>query len=220
MVSIVLQLLIASVVIALPLLHPESLPGRILKSQLLPPPPRPQPQLPRVVEHVHADSSNANVPAFGHALAAPRIIANSISLSTPVEPAPGVFKEMTSGMPTGLPSLAAADQGNRVTVSALSNAKPGPVRVSSGVSAGLLLAPMKPVYPQIAKAARVQGSVMVEAVISKAGTIESLHVMSGPAMLQSAAIEAIRAARYQPFRLNGEPTEVQTTITINFQLGP
>jgi protein TonB len=56
-------------------------------------------------------------------------------------------------------------------------------------------------------------------VISHKGTIESLRVMSGPAMLQQAAMEAIREARYQPFRLNGEPTEVQTTITVNFRMG-
>jgi periplasmic protein TonB len=75
------------------------------------------------------------------------------------------------------------------------------------------------VYPQIAKAAHVEGSVVVGAVISKTGSIESLHVVSGPPMLQTAAINAIRAARYRPFLLNGEPTEVQTTITVNFRLG-
>jgi protein TonB len=61
--------------------------------------------------------------------------------------------------------------------------------------------------------------VVVEAIISKAGVIESLHVVSGPEMLRGAAIEAIREARYQPYRLNGEPTEVQTTITVNFKIG-
>ncbi len=59
---------------------------------------------------------------------------------------------------------------------------------------------------------------MVEAIISKAGRIESLNVVSGPQMLRGAALEAIRAARYQPYRLNGEPTEVQTTITVNFRM--
>lgn len=60
-----------------------------------------------------------------------------------------------------------------------------------------------------------EGAVIVEAIISKAGSIESLHVISGPAMLQTAALDAIRVVRYQPFRLNGEPTEVQTTITVH-----
>jgi protein TonB len=83
----------------------------------------------------------------------------------------------------------------------------------------MLLSPIRPVYPAIARTAGISGSVVVEAAISKTGTIESLHVISGPEMLRSAALEAIRAARYQPFRLNGEPIEVQTTITVNFRLG-
>ena len=82
----------------------------------------------------------------------------------------------------------------------------------------MLLAPIRPLYPMIAKAARVEGSVVVEAVISRMGTIESLNVVSGPEMLRQSAIDAIREARYQPYRLNGEPTEVQTRITVNFRM--
>jgi periplasmic protein TonB len=83
----------------------------------------------------------------------------------------------------------------------------------------MLIVPIRPVYPMIAKAARVEGPVVVEAIISRTGTIESLHVVSGPQMLQSAALDAIREARYRPYRLNGEPTEVQTRITVNFRMG-
>ena len=94
-----------------------------------------------------------------------------------------------------------------------------PLHVSTGVLQGMLIASIRPVYPAIAKAAGVQGSVVVEAVISRMGTIESLRVVSGPLMLQQAAMDAIREARYQPFRLNGEPTEVETRITVNFRIG-
>jgi periplasmic protein TonB len=83
----------------------------------------------------------------------------------------------------------------------------------------MLLAPIRPVYPVIAKAAGVQGSVVVEAIISRTGTIESLRVVSGPEMLRGAAIDAIREARYRPYRLNGEPVDVETTITVNFRMG-
>jgi protein TonB len=83
----------------------------------------------------------------------------------------------------------------------------------------MLLAPIRPAYPAIAKAAGVSGVVVVEAVISKAGTVESLRVLSGPDLLRAAALDAIRAARYHPYLLNGEPTEVQTTFTVNFRLG-
>ena len=81
------------------------------------------------------------------------------------------------------------------------------------------MAPIRPVYPAIAKAAGVQGTVVVEAVISSTGSIESLRVVSGPPMLRSAAVETIHAARYQPYRLNGEATAVETTITVNFRMG-
>ena len=88
-----------------------------------------------------------------------------------------------------------------------------------GFLEGMLLAPIRPVYPSIARAARVEGAVVVEAIISKTGTIESLRVVSGPVMLQSAAVDAIREARYRPYRLNGEAVEVETRITVNFRIG-
>jgi periplasmic protein TonB len=95
----------------------------------------------------------------------------------------------------------------------------GPVHVSSGVAAGQLLTPIQPVYPAIAKAAHIQGTVVVQAVISKNGAIENLRVISGPSMLQSAATEAIRKARYRPFMLNDQPVEVETTINVVFTMG-
>jgi protein TonB len=83
----------------------------------------------------------------------------------------------------------------------------------------MLITPIRPIYPEIARAAKVSGQVIVEATISKTGTIESLQVTAGPQLLRQAALEAIRAARYRPFLLNGQPVEVQTTITVNFSLG-
>jgi protein TonB len=95
----------------------------------------------------------------------------------------------------------------------------GLVKVSRGVLNGMLLEPIRPVYPAIAKAAGVQGTVVLEAVISKTGRIESLHAVSGPDMLRNAALQAVQAARYRPYKLNDEAVDVQTTITVVFQLG-
>jgi protein TonB len=98
--------------------------------------------------------------------------------------------------------------------------KPGPpTRISQGVLAGLLLAPIQPIYPPIAKASRIEGIVVIQAIISRTGRIESAHVLSGSPMLQAAALDAVRSARYRPYRLNNEPTEVETTVSINFRLG-
>ena len=95
----------------------------------------------------------------------------------------------------------------------------GPVKVSKGVLEGMLLEPIQPVYPTIAKVAGVQGTVVLEAVISKTGRIESLHAVSGPDLLRNAALQAVQAARYRPYKLNDEAVDVQTTITVVFQLG-
>jgi protein TonB len=95
----------------------------------------------------------------------------------------------------------------------------GPARVSSGVVSGLKISGSNPTYPPIARAAHVSGAVVLHAVISKTGTIEKLEVISGPEMLRTAATEAVRNWRYKPYLLNGDPTEVDTQITVNFNFG-
>ncbi len=107
-----------------------------------------------------------------------------------------------------------------VVVAKVEKPKPtGPIRLSSGVAAGQLLNKTAPVYPAIAKAAHVSGTVLLHAVISKTGNIESLQVVSGPEMLRSAATQAVQQWKYKPYLLNGEPTEVDTTVQVNFSFG-
>jgi TonB family protein len=96
----------------------------------------------------------------------------------------------------------------------------GAVRIAGGVVAGQLLAHTNPIYPQAAKDAKVQGSVILHAVIGKDGTIQSLQVVSGPEELRASAWEAVKTWVYKPFMLNGEPTAVETTITVNYLLAP
>ena len=107
----------------------------------------------------------------------------------------------------------------RSVVMAKPAAPPARLTISSGVSAGLLLTPLRPVYPEIAKMARVSGTVVVTATIDKSGRIVGLQVLSGPAMLQKAAADAVRDARYRPYLLNGQPVEVTTTFSVNFVMG-
>jgi protein TonB len=85
--------------------------------------------------------------------------------------------------------------------------------------AGNLMDKVIPQYPAIAKAARIQGIVVLQAAISNAGTIENLRVISGPPMLRQAALDAVRIWRYKPYLLNGEPVEVETTVNVVFNLG-
>ena len=94
-----------------------------------------------------------------------------------------------------------------------------PVAISSGVATGMLIQRTPPDYPPIAKTAHVAGTVELHATIATNGTIKDLHVVSGPAMLRQAAVDAVRTWRYKPYKLNNEPTEVDTTINVIFTLG-
>ena len=96
--------------------------------------------------------------------------------------------------------------------------KHGPILVSTGVSVGLLISPIRPIYPPIARASHTEGTVTIHAIISKTGTIESASATNGPMILQQAALDAVRMARYHPYLLNGLPTEVDTTFVVNFRL--
>jgi len=77
---------------------------------------------------------------------------------------------------------------------------------------------VQPAYPPLARAARIQGQVLLQAIISKSGTIENLQVLSGHPMLVHAALDAVRQWRYRPYFLNNEPVEVETQVTVNFIL--
>lgn len=216
--STALQIAVAATLIALPLLHPERLVSHVETPLVFtPPPPRP-PQPP--VQQQAVESMPSTVPSIPVTMRP--MIHTLLPSSNPSTDAPPIaFGTAPFGnMGNALPEALGTSEGTGTGVN-VAPARPAAsrVRVSEGVSAGLLLTPIRPVYPAIAKASRVSGTVVVEAIISKTGTIESLHVVSGPEMLRRAAMDAISAARYQPYRLNGEPTEVQTTITVNFNLG-
>jgi TonB family protein len=97
-------------------------------------------------------------------------------------------------------------------------ASPKVVNVPAGVAFGLLIQKIAPVYPKIAKDSQVSGTVVLNTHISKNGTIEDLRVVSGPAMLRQAAVNAVRAWRFNPYRINNQPTEIETTIRVTFSL--
>ena len=77
---------------------------------------------------------------------------------------------------------------------------------------------VEPSYPMLAKQMKVQGSVVLQALIGRNGAIEDLHVLSGPAILSSAAMQAVKQWRFRPYYLSGEPVETQARITVNFTI--
>jgi protein TonB len=137
-------------------------------------------------------------------------------------PPPVMSAGVVGGVPGGIPGgqMGGVIGGiiSSTPVAVPKVATPQRVRVSQGVTQGLLIRKVQPNYPPLARQARIQGSVLLQAEISKDGTIENLHLISGHPMLAPAAIEAVKQWRYKPYILNGEPVEVETQITVNFTL--
>ncbi len=93
-----------------------------------------------------------------------------------------------------------------------------PRRIASGIAEGNIVTKVPPVYPPIAQAAHVQGTVRLYAIIARDGRVKNLEVMDGPPMLTAAAVDSVKQWVYKPYLLNGEPTEVDTTISVRFDL--
>jgi protein TonB len=132
----------------------------------------------------------------------------------------GVGKRIEPPPRPPLPGAQEALPADQSEPSAEPPASPRSVRISAAVAAGMLIHKVDPDYPADARAAHVQGTVVLHALISEAGTIDKLTVVSGPPMLTPAALDAVRQWRYRPYLLNGEPTAVETTINVNFSLAP
>ena len=211
-----LQFAIAAIVIALPLLHPEALRFHLDRPKVLLPLLPKQPLPMAHVEPVSAASTSIPAPKVAQMMT-PLLPARDTAVNQVPTIAPiGLGMRMQAELPADI----ALSEGRSRPAGLLAPARAaGPLHISLGVLQGMLIAPIRPVYPAIAKAAHVEGTVVLEAIISRSGTIEGLHVVSGPPMLQRAAIDAIQAARYKPYRLNGETSAVETAITVNFRIG-
>lgn len=160
------------------------------------------------------------IPNF-HGIMAPRYIPHAIAQGPDPGPAgpisgdPGYIDVGLPFNPTAGPSFPIP--GTRQIMPIHPAASVHPIRISSMLP-GSLIRRVEPTYPPLARSARVQGPVVLEAIISKTGTIEHLQLISGHPMLAPAAIDAVRQWRYKPYILNSEPIEVETQITVNFTL--
>lgn len=199
--------------ILIPLIYPEALPRQALSFLLIAPPapvtPPPAPKETRPTFHGSPEMPNDIV-------LAPQIIPREPLMNTRAERASGgpmIALDDTVGEPNDIGVFA----NHRAAVVHLDVA--GPVRLSSVLVAGLLVYKPAPSYPAIAREAGVQGTVALQATISKNGTIENLRVVSGPELLRQAALDAVKTWRYRPYLLNNAPVEVETTVNVVFTLG-
>ncbi len=220
-ISFVFQLVLIGVLVLIPLLFTEALPKTQLMTFLVAPPPPPPPPPPpaavvKIVKQVQTDIINGQ-------LRTPTKIPQKVEMIKEDEAPPPVMSgTVIGGVPGGVPGgqMGGVIGGiiSSTPISVPKVAIPQRVRVSQGVTQGLVIRRVQPAYPALARQARIQGSVLLQAEISKDGSIQNLRLISGHPMLAPAAIEAVKQWKYKPYFLNGEPVEVETQITVNFSL--
>jgi len=225
--SLIIQGLLLGVLLILPLMFTQALPQQQLLTFLVapaPPPPPPPPAAQAVAKLVRQTQSEM---LSGGELRAPSRIPAKIHIIHEEEAPPPSPSGVVGGVPGGVPGgqLGGVIGGIIGQTSSLSavprppvSTQPKRIRISQGVTQGSLIHRIEPAYPTLAMRARISGPVVLHAIISKEGEIKELSLVSGHPLLAPAAIEVVRQWRYRPFLLNGEPIEVETTITVTFQL--
>jgi protein TonB len=211
------------VLVLIPLWFTDALPVQQLATFLVappPPPPPPPPAAPTIkVQKIVSEVVNGQ-------LLTPNKIPRSVKMIKEEEAPPpmsgmGVIGGVEGGVPGGqvggvIGSILSSTRNSGTTVAVAAPAKP--MRISSGVSEGMLVQKIEPAYPVIAQRAHIQGTVRLQAIISRQGTIENLQLIEGHPMLVPAAIDAVKQWKYRPYVLNGEPLPVETIVIVNFHL--
>jgi len=216
--SLALQLLLLAALFIVPLFHTETLPKREVLTMLIAPP---RAAAARGAMRLQAPTSptytstntSIHVPAPRTQEAPP----------LPAEAAGGETGGVPGGVPNGVPD--GALNGVLSSTSSLPVLAKAPepmankrIRVPAQIAEANLIHDVAPQYPPEAGRARIEGIVVLMAVIGKDGTVRDVRVESGLPLLAQAAIDAVRQWRYKPYLLNGEPVEVDSHITINFTL--
>ncbi len=221
--SAIVQGIIVVIFVLIPLIYTEALPKQLLTTFLVapappPPPPPPAAAVQRIVKPV------ARLIQAGKMMA-PTVIPKKVEMIKEEEMPPDVG---AVGVVGGVPGGIAGGQAGGVLggiIGGSGGGMPPPpkpaqqrVRVGGNVQQAKMIRQIQPQYPQIAKTAHVQGTVQLHAIIAKDGSVQELQYVSGPALLMRSAMDAVRQWKYQPTLLNGEPVEVDTTISVVFTL--
>ncbi|HUA17804.1 MAG TPA: energy transducer TonB [Bryobacteraceae bacterium] len=225
------QLLMVGVMLVIPMLFVESLPIQTYVHVLLaappPPPPPPPPPMPAPVIKARPRQFNANV------LLAPRSIPKEVAMIKEDElPPPSSVGGVIGGVPGGVPGGVMGGVIGGIVAAAAPPPPPPPVdkpvakkpdvpqqvRVSGAIQAGMLARQVQPEYPLLARRARIEGTVVLKAIIASNGTVKELNLISGQPLLVEAAMNAVRQWLYKPTYLNGQPVEVITEIDVNFHM--
>jgi protein TonB len=232
-VSFLGQIVLIIVAVILPLIYTEVLPSTTLTSFLVaPPPPPPPPPPPAAAPPVKVVKVIPRQFDAGR-LMAPKSVPKEIAvikedeLPPPSSSVGGVVGGMSGGVAGGQVGGVLGGIIGGIPTAAPPPPPPPPakkeapitrIKVGGNVQGAMIIRKTPPIYPQLAKSARVSGVVHLAAIIAKDGTIQELHSLGGPALLIQAAMDAVKTWVYKPTMLNGEPVQVETTIDVNFTL--
>lgn len=217
-ISLAFQVLLIVSLILVTMIQMEALPESMQLTFLSapPPPPPPPPPAPKVIRRIVRRVSQVQA---GKVIA-PKVIPKEIAEIIEEEIPPDVGGVM-GGVPGG---IAGGQMGGVIggVIGGIPSAAPpppaAPIRISSGVQGAKRVRFVKPVFPPIARQARITGTVRLEAIIGRDGAIRNLKPLSGHPLLTQAAIQAVQQWRYAPTLLNGEPVEVITLIDVIFKM--
>ena len=224
LISTVLQTIFVSVLILIPLLYTEAIDMQGFSSTWLaaPPPPPPPPPPPAAAQPVRRVRQTSLMDAGK--LRAPKEIPREIVIlkEEPIAVETGVAGGVPGGVPGGqiggvLGGVIGGVTGGVVPPPPKAEA-PQRIRISSGVQEAKRVHYVAPSYPPLASRARIQGTVVLEAIIAKDGSVQNLRVIEGHPMLVQSAVQAVQQWRYQPTVLNNEPVEVETVVNVVFKL--
>ncbi len=228
LISIGIHTAFIAMLMLVPMVFTDVLPLAQIRDSILSAPGLPPAAPPHDARMVKIVSVERRVSAFKNGrLQAPMVIPAQVPTIVDSGPPPTPEAGLNEGVPFGLDdgsqrslpwnAIAPKTQPPSPSVKPASG-RPTRIRMVSTLSQANLIYAPSPIYPPLAKTARLQGTVVLEAIISKDGRISSLNVISGHPLLIRAAIDAVKQWRYRPTLLNGEPVEVETTITVNFRL--
>jgi len=212
---LLLSLLLLGLVV-IPLLHTDTLPTREKLTMLYVPPAG-------AASNVRVSAPTSSFKTTPTTITIPRVVHRTEEApSAPVVVAGGVVGGVPGGVVGGIPGgvLVGVLHGNGTAPVLASTPAPAPkrMRVPAPMAEANLVYDVAPKYPPEAGRARIEGTVVLLAVIGKDGTVQDVRVQSGLSVLAQAAIEAVKQWRYRPYLVNGEPVEVDSQITINFNL--
>lgn len=216
-VSAGVQVIILSVLVLIPLIYTQALPKAMLSTLLVAPPPPPPPPPPPVKVETKPAARLLNAGKLTQPRAIPKDV--EVFKEAPLAPDVPPVTSNESGVFGGIPGQGMMGGTAPAAPPPPKPATPTRIKQGGNVTAASLVSQTKPAYPPLARQARIQGTVVLHAIIGKDGRVSQLEVISGHPLLVQSAIEAVKQWQYKPTQLNGEPVEVDTTIQVTFTMG-